>query len=57
MECARNVLISAACFRHKAVFRFAVLRSDLFCHHRESTIATYRFIKVPESHTVKLVLR
>ncbi len=46
MECARNVLISAACFRHKAVFRFALLRSDLLCHHGESTIATYRFIKV-----------
>ena len=57
MECARNVLISAACFKHKGVFRFAFLRSDLFCHHGESTIATYRFIKVSASHTVKLVLR
>ena len=33
MECAKNVLISAACFKHKAVFRFAFLRSDLSCHH------------------------
>ena len=56
MEYARNVLISAACFRHKAVFRFALLRSDLFCHHGESTIATYRFIKLSAFHTVKLVL-
>jgi hypothetical protein len=56
MEYARNVLISAACFRHKAVFRFAFLRSDLFCHHWESTIATYRFLEVSASHTVKLVL-
>jgi len=33
MECAKNVLIWAACFKHKAVFRFAFLRSDLSCHH------------------------
>ena len=47
MECAKNVLISAACFRHKAVFRFAFLRSDLFCHHMKSTLATYQFLNVP----------
>jgi hypothetical protein len=47
MECAKNVLIWAACFKHKAVFRFAFLRSDLFCHHMESTLATYQFLNVP----------
>lgn len=35
MEFARNVLISATCLRHKSVFRFAFLRSDLSCHHIE----------------------
>ncbi len=47
MECAKNVLIWAACYRHKAVFRFAFLRSDLFCHHMESILATYQFLNVP----------
>jgi hypothetical protein len=42
MEFAKNVLIWAACFRHKSVFRFAFLRSDLFRHHMDSTLATYR---------------
>ena len=56
MEYAKNVLISAACFKHKAVFRFAFLRSDLFCHHWESTMATYQFLKVLKSLTAKLVL-
>jgi hypothetical protein len=46
MEFAKNVHISAACFRHKAVFRFAFLRSDLSCHHTESTLATYQFLNV-----------
>jgi hypothetical protein len=50
MECAKNVLISAACFRHKAVFRFAFLRSDLSCHHTESTLATYQFLNVSKSN-------
>jgi hypothetical protein len=35
MEFARNVLIWATCFKHKAVFRFAFLRSDLSRHHIE----------------------
>lgn len=35
MEFARNVLISATCLKHKAVFRFAFLRSDLSRHHIE----------------------
>jgi hypothetical protein len=41
MEFAKNALIWAACFRHKSVFRFAFLRSDLFRHHMDSTLATY----------------
>jgi hypothetical protein len=48
MEFARNVLIWAACFRHKIVFRFPFLRSDLFCHHLESTLATYQFLKAQQ---------
>jgi hypothetical protein len=55
MEFAKNVLISAACFRHKAVFRFAFLRSDLFCHHGESTLATYQFLNASKSHTATQV--
>ena len=46
MEFAKNVLIWAACFRRKAVFRFAFLRSDLSCHHTESTLATYQFLNL-----------
>ena len=41
MEFAKNALIWAACFRHKSVFRFTFLRSDLFRHHMDSTLATY----------------
>lgn len=33
MEFAKNVLISVACTKHKAVFRFAFSRSDLSRHH------------------------
>jgi hypothetical protein len=35
MEFAMNVLISATCLKHKTVFRFAFLRSDLSRHHIE----------------------
>ncbi|SFU23956.1 hypothetical protein SAMN05192563_102426 [Paraburkholderia aspalathi] len=43
-EFARNVLTWATCFEYKTVFRFAFLRSDLFCHHMKSTLATYQFL-------------
>jgi hypothetical protein len=55
MEFAKNVLIWAACFRHKTVFRFTFLRSDLFCHHMESTLATYRSLNVSKSDTATQV--
>jgi len=44
MEFARNILIWATCLKHKTVFRIKSLRSDLFCHHMESTLATYQFL-------------
>jgi hypothetical protein len=44
MEFAGNVLISATCLKHKTVFRFAFLRSDLSRHHIEITQATYQFL-------------
>jgi hypothetical protein len=46
MEFAKNVLISVTCFVHKGVFRFAFLRSDLSCHHWESTLATYQLFNI-----------
>jgi len=55
MEFAKNVRIWATCFEHKTVFRFAFLRSDLFCHHMESTLATYQFLNVSKSHTATQV--
>jgi hypothetical protein len=53
MEFARNVLISAACFRHKSVFRFASLRSDLFRHHIEINPSN---LPVPQRAKVLILL-
>jgi hypothetical protein len=56
MEFAKNVLIWAACFRHKSVFRFTFLRSDLSRHHMDSTLATYRSPNVSMRDTANSVL-
>jgi hypothetical protein len=56
MEFAKNVLIWAACFRHKSVFRFTFLRSDVFRHHMDSTQATYRSSNVSMPDTASSVL-
>src|ERR1700754_1559134 len=53
MEFARNVLISATCLKHKTVFRFAFLRSDLFRHHIEINPSN---LPVPQCFNVQILL-
>jgi len=53
MEFARNVLISATCLKHKTVFRFAFLRSDLSRHHIEINPSN---LPVPQRFKVLILL-